>query len=303
MYSARTPSGDPVIRVETRIDNRKADSQDRVLTANNDNRVGIVTVELPGRDAFVSVIAHNKHGASTAASVQIDWAGPGSEPKPKLYLLAVGVGTYQEERLNLRFPAKDAEDFMTAVSDRAGGLYQSVITYPRPSGGTWTHDAVLEGLDWISAQPTSKDVAMVFLAGHGVVGPDQMYRFLPCDYDERRLRLTTVRSAEFQEFISNIDGKLLIFSTPAIRGMFCAMSGRRCRRASTSLPMACIRRERRSRVRVVDGESVFLGDETWNNGAFTKALVEGLEGKQTGRKREWCASQRLRNTFTTGSRS
>jgi hypothetical protein len=29
----------------------------------------------------------------------------------------------------------------------------------------WTHDAVLEGLDWISTQPTNKDVAMVFLSG------------------------------------------------------------------------------------------------------------------------------------------
>ena len=31
-----------------------------------------------------------------------------------------------------------------------------------------TRDEVLDGLEWIHKETTSKDVAMVFLAGHGV---------------------------------------------------------------------------------------------------------------------------------------
>src|SRR5215471_7946788 len=51
----------------------------------------------------------------------------------------------------------------------------------------------------------------VFISGHGVTTPDQVYRFLPCDYDPDRIERTTVRSADFQDFLSKIGGKVLVF--------------------------------------------------------------------------------------------
>jgi hypothetical protein len=175
IYSARASADDPVTRVEAQIDGRKAKGNERVLSAAGDTRVGIVTIAVPRRDATVAVIAYNRHGASEPAAVQITWAGRGSEPKPKLYILTIGVGTYLEERLNLRFPVKDAEDFVRTVSDRSAGLYERVISFPLPQDSKWTHDAVLKGLDWITKEPTNKDVAMIFISGHGVVTPDQVY--------------------------------------------------------------------------------------------------------------------------------
>jgi len=210
-YSARAPADDPVTRVEAQIDGRNTKGEERVLSAGGDMRIGIITVELPRRDAIVSVIAYNKHGASEPAAVQIVWAGHGIEPKPKLYILAIGVTNYQDQSLNLHYPTKDAEDFVGAIKDHAAGLYEGVIARPPPADGKWTHDAVLDGLDWIRKQPTNKDVAVVFISGHGTVTPDQIYRFLPYDYDPDRIERTTVRSADFQDFLSKIGGKVLVF--------------------------------------------------------------------------------------------
>jgi len=92
-YSARTPSGDPVTRVEARIDGRKTESTESVIPDTGNTQVAVITVNLPRRDAVVSVIAYNKNGASEPASIQTIWAGRGSEPKPKLYILAIGVVT------------------------------------------------------------------------------------------------------------------------------------------------------------------------------------------------------------------
>jgi WD40 repeat protein len=278
VYSARTPSGDPVKRVEARIDSRKTDIQERVLSANNDSRIGIITIEVPRRNAVVSIIAHNEHGVSEPASVQIDWAGPGSEPKPKLYILPIGVSIYNETRLTLRFPAKDANDFVNAVSDRAAGIYEGVITCPRPSAAAWTHDAVLEGLDWISTQPTNKDVAMVFLSGHGVVGADQVYRFLPCDFNEDKLRRTTVRSFEFQDFLSNIGGKVLVFLDTCYSGD--VLRGKSSTQASLDKFANELSTAQNGAVVFASstGNQLSWEDPEWGNGAFTKALVEGLRG-------------------------
>ena len=182
-----------------------------MLSAGGETRVGIITVKLPRRDATVSVIAYNKNGPSAPASVQIVWAGRGTEPKPKLYILAIGVDAYKDETLKLRYPGKDAADFVETGKQHEVGLYENVITASPPKDGRWTHDAVLDGLDWIKKAPTNQDVALIFISGHGVVTPDQVYRFLPYDYDADKIERTTVRSLDFQDFLSKIGGKVLVF--------------------------------------------------------------------------------------------
>jgi len=43
------------------------------------------------------------------------------------------------------------------------------------------------------------------------VTSDQVYRFLPYDYDPARTERTTVRNVDFQDFLSKIGGKVLVF--------------------------------------------------------------------------------------------
>jgi hypothetical protein len=279
-YSAQTPSGDAVARVEALIDGNTTQGSERILTANDDARVGIIRINLPRRDAIVSIVAHNKHGASEPASVQIIWAGPGSDPKPKLYILAIGINTYPQEKMNLLFPVKDAEDFVKTVTEGAAGLYETVIPCPSPPEGKWTHNAVLDGLDWIKKEPTTRDVAIVFISGHGIVTPDQVYRFLPCDYDPAREERTTVRSLEFQDFLSKIGGKVLVF-------LDTCHAGDVLRRGGKGPHEVRIDRFAEELAAAGEGAVVFASstgdqrsweDPAWGNGAFTKALVEGLRG-------------------------
>jgi hypothetical protein len=284
-YSARAPTEDPVTRVEVQIDGRKTERNEQVIPGTGDTRVGIIGIELPRRDAIVSVIAYNKHGASEPAVVQITWAGKGSEPKPKLYILAIGVGSYREERLNLRFPPKDAEDFIRTVRERSAGFYEGVIVSPLPKDGRWTRDEVLDGLDWVRKEPTNKDVAMVFISGHGVMTSDQVYRFLPCDYDPDRIERTSVRSIEFQDFLSKIGGKVLVFLDTCYSGDVL--------RGGRAPLQASLDKFANELAAAENGAVVFASstgnqfsweDLEWGNGAFTKALVEGLEGKADTRK-------------------
>jgi hypothetical protein len=284
-YSARALANNPVTRVEAQIDGRKANGADRVLSAVGDFRVGIITVELPRRDATVSLIAYNRNGASEPASVQIIWGGHGSEPKPKLYILAIGVSTYQDQALNLLFAAKDSQDFVRTVEVHAGDLYESVIARPPPPDGRWTRDAVLEGLDWIRREPTNRDVAMIFISGHGFVTPDQVYRFLPFDYEPNRIERSTVRNADFQDFLAKIGGKVLIFLDTCYAGDVL-----RGGKAPTQVSVDKFANELAAAENgaVVfassTGNQVSLENPAWGNGAFTKGLVEGLSGAADAKK-------------------
>jgi WD40 repeat protein len=281
IYSVRTPSGDPVTRVEAQVDGRKVGGEDQEMLGTGDMRIGLVTIkQLPRRNATISIIAYNKNGASEPAAVQTTWGGQGTQPKPTLYVLAIGVSKYQDETLDLRYPTKDADDFVKTVKGHSMGLYEEVIVAPSPAEGKWTHDAVLDGLDWIEKQPTNKDVAMIFISGHAVVTADQIYRFLPYDYDEHRKERTTVRSVDFQDFLSKAGGKVIVFLDTCFSGGVLRGS---------KAPLLVTEDKFANELAAAEvGTVVFASstgnqfsreDPAWGNGAFTKAVVEGLGGK------------------------
>jgi hypothetical protein len=162
-YTVRLPSPDDPLRVEVQLDSAKLAAEDRRLVDTGGARAGILRLTIPRRDSKVA------NGASEPASVHLQWRGQGTDPKPTLYVLAIGASNYKDKNLRLHFAAKDAEDFAALAKAQEGGLYEKVITHP-PKGSLRddeaTRDAVLDELDWIRREVTNKDVAMVLLAGH-----------------------------------------------------------------------------------------------------------------------------------------
>ena len=60
-------------------------------------------------------------------------------------------------------------------------------------------------------QTTSRDVAMVFLSGHGANDSEGNYVFLPRDVDTARLARTGIDKNDFIKFLSKIPGKTVFF--------------------------------------------------------------------------------------------
>jgi Caspase domain len=153
--------------------------------------------------------------AGEPAKVQIEWRGPGKDPKLNLYVLAIGISDYKDKKVQLQFAARDAAEFLELAKAQSGGLYEKVITTsPHESlrDSDATRDAILDGLDWIKSVVTNtNDVAMIFLAGHGIKTPDQHYRFLPYDYDSNRVERTTISDSELQDYLTKIGGKKIFF--------------------------------------------------------------------------------------------
>jgi WD40 repeat protein len=278
-YSVRLPSPDDSLRVEARVDGVKVIAEDRQLVSSGGTRAGILHLTIPRRNSTVSVIAYNQNGAGEPAKVQVEWRGPGTDPKLTLYVLAIGVSDYRDKKVQLRFAAKDAGDFEALAKSQEGGLYEKVITHSLRDSEA-TREAVLDELDWIKkAVSNTNDVAMIFLAGHGVTTPDQHYRFLPYDYDASRVERTTISDGELQDYLTKIGGKKIFFFDTCYSGAI--LSGR----ATSTQPD--VDRFANQLKAAENGIVVFTSStgnelsqekEEWNNGAFTKAVVEGLRG-------------------------
>ena len=282
-YSVRLPSASDTLRVEAQIDGVKIASDDHRLVDKGDARAGILHIKIPRRDSKVSVIAYNDHGASVPASIHLQWTGAGTEPKLTLYVLAIGVSNYRDPKVDLHYAAKDANDFVALAKAQAGGLYEKVILPPGHESlrdADATRDAILDGLDWIiHAVTDTNDVAMVFLAGHGMKTPDQHYRFLPYDYDDNRKERTTISDAELKDYLTKIGGKKIFFFDTCYAG---AVMGTRATDVQPDVDKFANELKAAENGIIVftssSGNELSQEKDEWNNGAFTKAVVEGLHG-------------------------
>ena len=282
-YSVRLPSADDTLRVEALVDGVKVKAKEQRLVDKGDTRAGILHLEIPRQDSKVSVIAYNTNGASVPASVQVKWTGAGTEPKLTLYVLAIGITNYKDARQNLHFAAKDAEDFVALAKAQEGGLYEKVILPPGHESlrdGDATRAAIIEGLDWImGAVAKTTDVVMVFLSGHGITTPDRHYRFLPYDYDDNHPLPTTISDSELQDYLTKIGGKKIFFFDTCYSG---GVLGAKATDTQPDVDKFANELKAAENGIVMfassTGKQLSLERDEWNNGAFTKALVEGMRG-------------------------
>ena len=310
-YGVRSAPDAPVTAVYALVDGQRvAASRDLKLVADtnaNTGETGTIAVPVPPRDCTVSVIAENRFGTSVVASVPLSWKGaaPAEEfsVKPKLYVLAIGISDYERDRdgqpdggyrpdnqsgLDLNYGAKDARDFAAAMKAQSGGLYREVEARVLTDAQA-TRDGVMDGLDWIQHQTTSKDVAMVFLSGHGANDENGRYYFIPANFQSDRFRTTTVPFSEIQNTIQAIAGKALFFLDSCHAGNVMGTG----KSKGLGLDINAVVNELSSADNGVivfsasTGNQLSWEDPKWSNGAFTKAVIEGVAGgadyNKTGR--------------------
>jgi WD40 repeat protein len=276
-YTAR--SQEPITGVKVLVDGRPVSTSS---AGKNLKESGELSVPIPPRDCEVSVIAENRHAASEPATVRLLWKGtPTGEEfqiKPKLYVLAVGVSEYQDTKLRLGLAAKDALDFGEVWRGQKGSLYSGVevrvLTDAQATKGN-----ILDGLEWLQRQTTSKDVAVLFLAGHGMNDPNGLFYFLPVDAKLDSLKRTGLAQADITTTIASIAGKVIVFIDACHSG---DLMGKGKRRAPSDISAVINELASAENGAVVfssaTGRQYALENSEWGNGAFTKGLVEGMQG-------------------------
>ena len=277
-YSAT--SQEPVTSVRVLVDGRPVTIEGAAKTVRES---GDLAVPIPAKDCDVSVIAENRFAVSDPATLRLRWKGPVAkeefEIKPKLYVLSVGVSKYQDPDLRLGLAAKDAQDFGSAWKTYAGPMYRGVeikvLTDAEATKGN-----ILDGLEWLQRQTTSKDVAVLFFAGHGINDPSGIFYFLPADADLERLKRTGLAQTDIVSTVATIAGKVLVFMDACHSGN---LMGKLKRRAAVETSAVINELASAENGAVVfssaSGRQYALENTEWGNGAFTKGLVEGIMGK------------------------
>lgn len=280
-YSIRSPDDAPTTAIRILVDGRPLEQQRGVkLAAKDGAQITIVTI--PERDCEVSIIAENRHSASEPATVQIVWGGKSQKQEefiiqPKLYVLAVGVSAYKDKDLSLKYAAKDAMDFAAALNKQKGLLYREVTAKVLTDTHA-TKEDIMDGLEWLQREVTAKDVGVIFIAGHGVNDSSGNYYYLPQNADTEKLKRTGVTFNDIKSTVSSLAGKSVMFVDTCHSGN--VMGSRRGLADINAVVNELSSAENGVVVFASStGKQYSLEDDTWQNGAFTKALVEGFDGK------------------------
>ncbi len=236
------------------------------------------TVTIPAKNCEITVVAMTPDGIEQRASVSVKYAGQAKAGGTRLYVLAVGISDYTDDSLDLKLAAKDAEDFAQLMAKQKGNLYADVQVRSLLNTAA-TRSEIMEGLHWLSTSATQHDRAMLFMAGHGDNDKGSFF-FLPTDADVNRMMVTGIRWTEIQDTVNTMPCQTVVFLDACHSG---GVSGRR----SVPMDMGKVHTAWQQ-TETTAGSAMFSSStgkqysqekEEWGNGAFTKALLEGLSGK------------------------
>ncbi len=184
------------------------------LDLSNDPRL------VPGQKNKVEVVAYNTDGYLCSRGIVREFDGPGgaAADPPRLYAVVAGVSKYGNDKMSLRYAAKDADDFATALELAAGRLFGAdnvhvtKLTGAAPDGRP-TRAALDRALGALKATKPG-DLVVVYLAGHGVTteGQDGEWHYLTADARSAELTDPEVRK---QVSVSSTELTDLLKASPA----------------------------------------------------------------------------------------
>lgn len=294
--AVRAPAGQKITAVRARIDGRPAGEARGILgsgaavpaapAASDGSAIYTLSLALPPRDCVVSVTAESEIGPSAPAQLRLRARGPAAKPVlPTLWVLSIGVSEYSRPELRLRYPAKDAQDLAALLGKQKGSLYGAVEARVLTDRAA-SKAGVLEGLDWLQHRAGPADTTVLMLAGHGINDPATgEYYFLPADAEPGNALRSMVPASTLQQVLAALPGRVVLLLDTCHAGG--VMPGRRLRglpehgRAVEELASV------ESGVAVMTaatGAQASAEDVAWQNGAFTKAVLEGLSGKADFRR-------------------
>lgn len=231
-----------------------------------------LTLTLPRvADCRVQLIAKDNKGQnSDPAVVLLHYRG--DRPKPALHVFAVGISDYDQADLKLQHAAKDAEDFMNTVQGCNLSQYKQIKTANLIKDKSGTDKNIKKGLSTLVNTVEQGDVVLLFFSGHGAKEGAETY-FLSCNAESNDLFATAVDFDIIKSALKRLKDRkcrIIIFMDACHSG---SMYGVKGTTETFSLADPDVIGFYSSTEAQKSNES-----EQWENGIFTKALLEGIKG-------------------------
>ncbi len=274
--AVESPEGHPLEHLEVRVNGFAVLWKDKGVDPVLPSEIYIENIQLEEGENQVAVIATNGLG-SAGQAVTVTYT-PLPVQIPSLYVLAIGVSDYERDELNLSYADLDAQGIVEAFYTQEGSMFGKVEARLLLNEEA-SRSNILNSLDWMLSEVTQRDLAVIFVSGHGVcheVLGD--YYFLPYDGAPENVTATAILWFEFERRLKALPGKTVLLMDTCHAG---GVTGEGTKRAALNLEAIqdFATAGRGAMVMASStGEEFSREDPAWGHGAFTKAILDGLTG-------------------------
>jgi WD40 repeat protein/uncharacterized caspase-like protein len=267
-------------------------------------------IELVTGSNSIKIAAINSSGIeSLKARMDINYQNTN---KPTLYIACIGVSEYADHRFNLKYAAKDAEDFLKTIeqSNAFGKINKKLITNEMVS-----HKEITQ-LKSFFEEAGRDDVAILFVAGHGLLDKNLNYYYATADVDFEQPHQKGMSYNELEKLLDEIKAikKLLLMDTChsgeldkdevsdelaltteidkeiTFRSAGATLSSSKGAARTSMLVKELFADIRQSTgTTVISSSSGFefsMESDQWKNGLFTYCLLQGLLSKEADKNND-----------------
>lgn len=199
-----------------------------------------------------------------------------------LWFFGVGVKDYERVDQNLDYADRDAEELAKAMAFQQGKLYQKVHTKVLTNDKATVREIKIE-MNRFFKQASAQDTVVIFLAGHGVLSTDQELYFMAHDSNMKEA-YTGLELRAFSDFLTRRPSgqKALVMMDICHAGSFGQTAKRRGSGLTAEDAVKLVEQGTGTVVLASStGRESSYEDKAYRggHGAFTAALLDGLEGK------------------------
>jgi hypothetical protein len=177
-----TDAGGGIGRIEWRVNGATVGVSSGAPGSGNERIVKQTLALEPGENT-IEVVAYNGHIllASLPVSATVTWNAPANQPKPKLFVIAIGINQYHDALFRpLSFAVADAKAFGAAVKAAGQGLYADVdVTYVLD--GSAAAKGLEKVITEVGARMQPRDTFVFLAAAHGK-SENGRFHLIPQDY-------------------------------------------------------------------------------------------------------------------------
>jgi hypothetical protein len=260
----------------------------RVKAAQKINRFALIAVDQAyNRTKKTITLMGSKSTPGKAKAIPWPLPPTTASSKPTLWILAVGVSNYQNPALNLKYADNDALALARTIKKEEGGIFSEVFIKTLVNAQA-TRGNILTAMTTHLGKAGPNDVVFIFVAGHGrKMIQTGSYYFLPHDADSQNLIFQGLKWSDFDEAIKilsqTVNKIVLVLDTcysgainVAMRDLSLGEDLAATMQASTG---CFILSAAKSGETSMEDSSLKLTGELKGHGAFTYALLKGLNGE------------------------
>ncbi len=209
----------------------------------------------------------------------------------QLHVIVMGINKYKNPKYNLNYAIADATSFKEVIEKSSSSIFSKVnMAFINDENATKSN--IVNALEKVKTNASSKDVFIFYYAGHGVMNDKKEFYLVPHDVTQiygadASLAQKGLSANQLQSFSKDIKAQKQLFILDACQSAAALEQVVAARGAAEEKAIAQLARATGTYWLTASGSEQFASEFTQlGHGAFTYVLLEAISGKaDTGDKK------------------